>query len=949
MSKNDSIAFYAESCTTLFEELHGQLQRSTTANEISPETLLQKSNRFDMWARNIAALQDAYLPSSLEYRIRNDKTAIEAVKRALVYLAESLEIMSSIVTGNKENETYDVESESSLAPSLGGVKTQKVSETAELLRAIQDGIASLFQLSMIIRKRPETDEYIKAASMYPMDPIFDIVRIGDVYPAVRGTNDWLSNHLGRALTRRRQYLLYRKEHQRKMQEVHRVREGPDGKTVYSGEGASSYHGNDTFPESTPLSLDKQGVQAAPKGPRTQYADSAKASERGTNILRTPPLPKKDDGSRVKYGEHFECPYCWRIQRFEEKGDWKKHVLSDLRPYVCTFKPCDLNMFDSQRQWFDHELQIHRKQWACQFCADNSPRTRPELESHLTKVHDDKMKDGKYDVERCKITRIDATCCLLCTEYAEKLQKSNQSTKCDVSLEQFQQHLGFHMEQLAFAALPPYEIEEDAIPEEDEDSEEQGADELLQELKQEPKFNFSSTIEKINRLGFRYLDQGKLSEAESLLRQTMDILGNAGEIQETLRIFAPLAFTLSNQGKFGEAEALQRQVVELEKETLGLEHPNTLRSMQFLAGIFSQQGKLGEAEQLQRQVLQLREKILGLEHLDTLYSIQVLASTFSHQGKLEEAEQLQRQVLQLREKILGPEHPDTLYSMQGLASIFSRQGKLEETEKLQRQATNMEERILGVEHPDTLTALEQLSNTLSAEGKIEEAEKLRHRVLTGREKVLGQEHPHTRRARESLAAVLVEKQKMVDSADNPVDTGDSSMQASESLPSKSAKEVGELEDEFVVWGATSKKSKKDKKKGKVFWAPLEEETMAPGPSETPHPLHTEQESAEVQAEKATERKIASAIQDDSPEQSRESNQKGLHPLSALDPETEGLQNSPGTCWDSIPAYHLDQETVNEFLQSLFGYYDYYTKLSMDHYQFWVPRKLTNVILPENTVF
>lgn len=92
MSKNDSIAFYAKSCTALFEELHRQLQRSTTGKEISPETILEESKRFALWAKNIVALQDAHLPSSLEYRIRDDKTAIKAVKRALEYLAESLEI-----------------------------------------------------------------------------------------------------------------------------------------------------------------------------------------------------------------------------------------------------------------------------------------------------------------------------------------------------------------------------------------------------------------------------------------------------------------------------------------------------------------------------------------------------------------------------------------------------------------------------------------------------------------------------------------------------------------------------------------------------------------------------------------------------------------------------------------------------------------------------------------
>jgi hypothetical protein len=92
MSEKDSIAFYTNRCTALFEELHGQLQKSATGKEISPEIILKESNRFSVWATNIIESQDAHLPSSLEHRIIDDKIAIKAVKRALEYLAESLEI-----------------------------------------------------------------------------------------------------------------------------------------------------------------------------------------------------------------------------------------------------------------------------------------------------------------------------------------------------------------------------------------------------------------------------------------------------------------------------------------------------------------------------------------------------------------------------------------------------------------------------------------------------------------------------------------------------------------------------------------------------------------------------------------------------------------------------------------------------------------------------------------
>jgi hypothetical protein len=71
------------------------------------------------------------------------------------------------------------------------------------------------------------------------------------------------------------------------------------------------------------------------------------------------------------------------------------------------------------------------------------------------------------------------------------------------------------------------------------------------------------------------------------------------------------------------------------------------------------------------------------------------------------------------------------------------------------------------------------------------------------------------------------------------------------------------------------------------------------------------------------------------------------------------NWKNAAWHTIPAYHLTEETVNEFLRSIFGYYDFYTSVSprimqlnsylffgqlqMDHYKFWIPRALKQVRL------
>ncbi len=56
---------------------------------------------------------------------------------------------------------------------------------------------------MIIRKKPETDEYIKAARQFPMDSKIDEIRVSDKFPASRGHDEWLVARLGEAITRRR--------------------------------------------------------------------------------------------------------------------------------------------------------------------------------------------------------------------------------------------------------------------------------------------------------------------------------------------------------------------------------------------------------------------------------------------------------------------------------------------------------------------------------------------------------------------------------------------------------------------------------------------------------------------------------------------------------------------------------------------------------------------------
>src|SRR5580700_2308900 len=94
-----SISSCGRSCRALFEQLSTTWQStdSEIINQVSLGAIETERRRYDLWVNNIAALQDAYLPSSLEYRIREDANARNTVVKALTYLEESLQLGKTFV------------------------------------------------------------------------------------------------------------------------------------------------------------------------------------------------------------------------------------------------------------------------------------------------------------------------------------------------------------------------------------------------------------------------------------------------------------------------------------------------------------------------------------------------------------------------------------------------------------------------------------------------------------------------------------------------------------------------------------------------------------------------------------------------------------------------------------------------------------------------------------
>ena len=155
-------------------------------------------------------------------------------------------------------------------------------------------------------------------------------------------------------------------------------------------------------------------------------------------LPIPPIPGAMEGAYTG----FLCPYCQVIQNITTERSWKRHVLRDLQPYVCTFTGCDFqnHLFASKDAWYQHEIQEHRYLWHCNVEGHSMYDTQELFMNHMTQIHDTKISWERM------------------ADLAPIFQRPGSSSGGDCNLcfeksENLRDHLAHHLEQIALFALP----------------------------------------------------------------------------------------------------------------------------------------------------------------------------------------------------------------------------------------------------------------------------------------------------------------------------------------------------------------------------------------------------------------------------------------------------------------------------------------------------------------
>ncbi|WAO93324.1 PX domain-containing protein [Fusarium falciforme] len=462
-------------CEQRLKSLSHSVQNSTSVRQAF-DNVDNSRGRFSVWAKNIGAHKASKSTSSLEYRLRDGVHMRSSIMRALVDIKEASCWAKDIAAGERPDRTSEpLEAFKDADRDDDFVAT---TEFSELLSIIQASVDRLFRLSMLIRrKRPRGREPTEMGA-HAVDATMDIRHIKDKFPKVKA-EEWLAVRLGTAIAKRRAFISYRQLHHQRLAKQHRdsTEEGAAGSKTAPSTIATTYEEGSLDIEQQAASLARLSIVTG----STSFATAFGGDENGD--LCVPALNRlKFHGIQLGYDSAFECPFCRTIQVVSSEHEWRRHIFSDLQPYVCTFQNCSSDSFSSRHEWFNHELDSHRKQWHCTKCHHINFTSASQLRSHFDSTHQGSFTDAQWPLilKACKrtLTAFGPSSCPLCFTWAPPRSEAYNA-------KEFCRHLGSHLQQLALTALP-IAIEglviledegHDTIPDASDDNE-QGAGEAV---------------------------------------------------------------------------------------------------------------------------------------------------------------------------------------------------------------------------------------------------------------------------------------------------------------------------------------------------------------------------------------------------------------------------------------------------------------------------------------
>lgn len=271
-----------------------------------------------------------------------------------------------------------------------------------------------------------------------------------------------------------------------------------------------------------------------------------------------------------------------------------------------------------------------------------------------------------------------------------------------------------------------------------------------------------TLTAVHNLGIVRQDQGRMAEAETVLRRALE--GRSATLapddKDTLATLSALGNLYREMNRLPEADQLLRQAVEGRKRVLGADHPDTLETMNHLAKVLLTLRQAEAAYELLKQVQDRQVVVLGPNHLDVLVAQSDMGVALRMQGRLAEAEERFRSALEGFREVQGDTHMDTLVTRFNLAALYQQMNRLEDAEPMFRQCIEFARLGLPEDHWYHAAFQSNLGECLIKLGRLDEAEDMLNDAQAGLARTFGSEDARVDRIRKLLADLHKARQATV---------------------------------------------------------------------------------------------------------------------------------------------------------------------------------------------
>ncbi|HEY9126831.1 MAG TPA: serine/threonine-protein kinase, partial [Acidobacteriaceae bacterium] len=244
------------------------------------------------------------------------------------------------------------------------------------------------------------------------------------------------------------------------------------------------------------------------------------------------------------------------------------------------------------------------------------------------------------------------------------------------------------------------------------------------LKQDPQMQ--ADLEET--LGSIYLKLGKLDLAEPLLVSALATRKSAVAEQEKVAdSLTALGLLRREQGRLDEAESLMRQGVAIAQQRRVSSAAALARASNGLGAVLETRGKYSDA----LQVLESAQKLTSGKAdatTDTADNLVELANVHFYKGDYDASERDNQHALDIYRKFYGETHPVIAGIFNNLGAIKSNRGDYAGAEQDYRRALAITEAWYGADHPETAANLTAIAQQVSYQKRDVEAQKLLEKAL-----------------------------------------------------------------------------------------------------------------------------------------------------------------------------------------------------------------------------